>query len=106
MKIIVIGAGELGRLLAKILLQKNHEVVIIDSSFDELERLGDRLDILCIEGSCTSVATLKKAGIETADALVAVSGDEAANIISCQIASKLGIKRTICRLYRSDSISE
>lgn len=106
MKIMIIGAGELGRLLAKTLCASKHEVVVVDSSVEELERIGDRLDILRVEGSCASVATLKKAGIETADALLAVSGDEAANILACQIASRLGIKNTVCRLYSSDSISE
>lgn len=106
MKIIIVGAGELGRLLARSLTTQNHNVVMIDSQFEELDRLGERLDILCVEGSCTSIATLKRAGVEDADALVAVSGDEAANILSCQIASRLGVEQTICRLFRSDSISE
>lgn len=106
MKIIIIGAGELGRLLAKTLTAGKHNVVVVDSSAEELERLGDRLDVMRVEGSCASVSTLKKAGIESADALLAVSGDEAANILSCQIAAQFGIKQTICRLYRSDSISE
>lgn len=106
MKIIIIGAGELGRLLAKTLSPGKHNVVVVDSCAGELERLGDRLDVMRVEGSCASVSALKKAGIESADALLAVSGDEASNILSCQIAARFGIKQTICRLYRSDSISE
>lgn len=106
MKVIIVGAGELGRLLAKILSHGNHEVVVIDSSYEELERLGDQFDIMRFEGSCTSVSVLKEAGAEDAQALLAVSGDEASNIIACQIASKLGIRQTICRLFRADSISE
>lgn len=105
MKIIIIGVGELGRLLAQTLCNAGYEVVVVDNSGDELEHLGDRLDILRVEGSCTSVATLKKAGIENTDALLAVSGDEPANILSCQLAAKLGVKKTICRLFRSDSFS-
>lgn len=106
MKTIVVGAGELGRLLAKTLCEQNHDVVILDSDYDELERLGERLDIQRICGSCTRIETLKKAGIENTDSLIAVSGDEAANILACQIASRFGVKQTICRLFRSDSISE
>ncbi len=106
MKIIIIGAGELGKLLAKTLCYQNHDVVVIDSDYEELDRLGDRLDVQRIEGSCTSVETLKKADVEHADALLAVSGDEASNILSCQIASRLGVPQTICRLFRSGSISE
>lgn len=106
MKVIIVGAGELGRHLAYILSTENHDVVIVDSSVEGLERLTDKLDVMTLEGSCSSVATLKAAGAESADALLAVSGDEAANILSCQIASKLGVKYTICRLYSSDTFSE
>lgn len=106
MKVIIVGAGELGRLLAYTLCAENHDVVIVDSSLDGLERLTDKLDIMTVEGSCASVATLKSAGAESADVLLAVSGDEAANILSCQIASKLGVRHTLCRLYSSDAFSE
>lgn len=106
MKIIIVGAGELGRLLAATLCEGRHDVVIVDSSDEGLERLKDKLDVMTVEGSCASVATLKRAGVADADALLAVSGDEAANILSCQIASRLGVKRTICRLYSSDCFSE
>ncbi len=106
MKIIIIGAGELGRLLAKALCFQRHNVVVIDSDHKELDRLGDHLDVLRIEGSCTNVNTLKKAGVEQADAILSVSGDEAANILSCQLAARFGVQQTICRLFRSGSISE
>ena len=106
MKVIIVGAGELGRLLASTLLEGRHDVVLLDSSEEELERAGEKLEILTVEGSCASVAALKKAGIDTADALLAVSGNEPANILACHIASKLGVSRTICRLYDSSSFSE
>ncbi len=106
MKTIITGAGEVGRLLARTLAERGNEVVVIDSSEEELNRLGDHLDIMRVEGSCTSVATLKRAGAKNTDSLLAVSGDEASNILACQLGSKLGIKQTVCRLFRSDSISE
>lgn len=106
MKIIIIGAGELGRLLASTLCARRHDVVIVDSSDEELERLTDKLDVMTVAGSCCSVSVLKDAGVKGADALLAVSGDEAANILACQIARKFGVENTICRLYASDSFSE
>ena len=90
MNIIVIGAGELGRLLASALSEEDHDVVIVDSDADKLARISDKFDALTIAGSCSSVRILKQAGAETADALLAVSGDEASNILACQIANKLG----------------
>lgn len=106
MKIIVIGAGELGRLLASALSEEDHDVVIVDSDADEVARISDKFDAMAIEGSCSSVEILKQAGAENADALLAVSGDEASNILACQIANKLGVKHTVCRLYSNDCFSK
>ena len=106
MKIIIAGAGELGRLLASTLSNAAHEVVIIDSDSDMLEHINDKLDIRVVEGSCISIDTLKNAGIKSADALLAVSGDEAANILCCQLAGKMGIRKTVCRLNSADCFSE
>ena len=61
MKIIVIGAGELGRLLASALSEEDHDVVIVDSDADELARISDKLDAMTISGSCSSVRILKQA---------------------------------------------
>ena len=105
MKIIIIGAGELGQLLASTLCAENHDVVIVDTSVKSVEHLKDKLDLMVVEGSCSNVSVLKKAGVAGADALLAVSGDEAANIIACQIASKFGVKKTICRFYSLDCFS-
>ena len=52
------------------------------------------------------IAVMTRAGIETADMLVAVSGNQAVNILACQLASHLGVKRSICRLYSTDVFSE
>jgi len=106
MKIIVTGAGELGRLLASTHSEEDHDVVIVDSDADEVARISDKFDGMAIEGSCSSVEILKQAGVENADALLAVSGDEAANILACQIANKLGVKHTVCRLYSNDCFSK
>ena len=106
MKFIIIGAGELGRMIAATLCKRNHDVVLIDSSGENLNGITDKLDVMVVEGSCASISTLKRAGVENADALIAVSGDEASNVLACRIASLLGVKKTICRLYESDCFSE
>ena len=106
MKIIVMGAGELGRLLASTLSEEDHDVVIVENDADEVARVSDKFDAMTIEGSCSSVEILKRAGVENADALLAVSGDEAANILACQLAHKLGVKHTVCRLYGNECFSE
>ena len=106
MKVIIIGAGELGQLLAERLCQSEHDVVMIDTARAEFERVRDRLDVMTLVGEATDVAVMKRAGIESADLLLAVSGDQAANMLACQLARHFGVRRTICRLYSMDGFSE
>ncbi len=102
MKVIILGAGELGKNLASILVKDHHDVVVIDNNVALLQRLQNYLDVMVIQGNCSSVKVLKEAGIDSADLLVASSGDEAANILACKVASHYKVNRTFCRLYTSD----
>ena len=102
MNIIIAGAGELGQLLAEKLTANSHDVFLIDSSDETLSQINDSLEVKLLEGSCIDLNTLEQANIRHTDVLLAVSGDDAANILSCQIASRLGTTKTICRL-NSDS---
>ena len=106
MNIVIAGAGELGQLLAVKLTANAHDVVLIDSSFETLAHINEALDVKLIEGSCIDLNTLLSANIKNADVLLAVSGDSAANILSCQLASRLGVQKTICRLNSSSFFSE
>lgn len=106
MNIVIAGAGELGQLLAEKLTANNHDVVLIDSSVETLDHISDSLEVKLLEGSCISLDTLKRAGINDADVLLAVSGDDAANVLTCQIASRLGVEKTICRLSAVSFFSE
>lgn len=107
MRIIIVGAGELGSLLAARLCAGNeHDITVVDSSGDEFARLREKLDLMLIEGSATDISILKRAGIESADMVFAVSGDENANMIVCRIASMFGVKNTICRVYSLSPFSE
>ncbi len=102
MKIIIIGAGELGRLLASRLSTANHDVTIIDSSLKGVDELRDKLDVMMLGGNATDIQLMKQAGIERADMLLAVSGDQSSNVLACQIARHFGVQRIICRLYSMD----
>ena len=98
MNIVIAGAGELGQLLAEKLTANDHNVVLIDSSSDALENTSESLEVSLLEGSCIDPDILTRAGIRNADVLLAVSGDTAVNVLACQIASRLGTPRTICRI--------
>lgn len=107
MRIIIVGAGELGSLLAERLCVRNeHDVTIIDSSGEEFDHLREELDLMLLEGSATDISLLKRAGIQSADMFFAVSGDENANMLACRIAKFFGAKETICRVYSLSSFSE
>lgn len=98
MKIVIVGAGEVGFHLAKILSQEHHDIVVIDNDEERVERVNENLDVIAIEGSGVSPKLLFDAGAENADLLVAVSPSDEVNILACQIANKLGTKRTIARV--------
>ena len=106
MNIVIAGAGELGQLLAVKLSANQHDVVLIDSSLDALGHISETLEVRLIEGSCINLETLDKANVRNADVLIAVSGDDAANVLTCQIASRLGVQKTICRLNSAAFFSE
>lgn len=106
MNIVIAGAGELGQLLAEKLTKNAHDVVLIDTSIETLEHINESLDVKLVEGSCINLNTLLSANIKSADVFLAVSGDEAANVLSCQLASRLGTQKTVCRLNSSSFFSE
>ena len=106
MKVIIIGAGELGHLVAAKLCAYSHDVIIIDSSHTPLRQDWSALDTLLLTGEGTDVETLKRAGAQEADLLMALSGNEAANALACMQAKRLGTKRTICRVYSRRMFSE
>lgn len=106
MKIIIIGAGELGQLLAERLSTSEHDIALIDPSHSGFENVRDKLDVMAVVGDATSVSVLKRAGIENADLLLAVSGDQSSNLLVCQLARRFNVGMTICRVYSQDIFSE
>ena len=105
MNIIIAGAGELGRLLAVKLNRYAHDIVLIDTDAEILQHITEKLDVRVLEGSCLNVKILKEAGINKADAFLALSGNDAVNIVGCRLASKFGVKKTVCRLNSRECFS-
>ncbi len=106
MKIIILGAGEFGKNLASTLCSNNHDVVVVDRKANTLDDINENLDVMVIRGNGATIDALKKAGIEQAELLLAVSGNEESNILACQIADHFGAKIKICRLYSKEFFSE
>ncbi|MFQ6115646.1 MAG: Trk system potassium transporter TrkA [bacterium] len=98
MRIIIIGGGEVGCHLAKILSKENHQVVMIEPDKEKIKRVAESLDIMAIEGSGASVQALVEAGIKEAKLVVAVSAIDEVNIIACMLADKFGVPKKIARV--------
>ncbi len=89
MKIIIIGAGEVGFHIARHLTRENKEVVVIDVCQDALDRISDQMDVQVICSSGSSPAALEDAGIQEAEILLAVTDSDEVNLVACMIANSL-----------------
>lgn len=98
MKIVIIGAGEVGFFLAQRLSMEKHDLVIIDRDPIKCAHAQEALDISVVEGDASSQSVLKEANLESADMLIAASGVDEINLIACLIASKMGVKKKIARV--------
>lgn len=98
-KITIIGAGQVGTLLAEDLSQQN-DIVLIERNREKVKEVKDRLDIMCFEGDASEPAVIEQAGIRDADIVLAVSGDDKTNIMCTVSASMLGVPATVAKVRR------
>jgi len=89
MKIIIIGAGEVGFNIARRLSEENHDVVVIDKDQNKINHLQTVIDVQAIVGSGTSPSLLQEAGIKESDIIVAAADSDEANLIACFFAQHL-----------------
>lgn len=98
MKIIVVGCGKVGSVLAEQLNNEDHEVTVIDSNSEKLEIMLERLDVQSYMGNGSSYKVQMSAGVKQADLLIAVTSKDETNLLSCLIARKAGNCHTIARV--------
>lgn len=104
MKIIIIGAGQVGGTLAENLVGEQNEITLIDSNQDKLRALQDKMDLQVVTGHGSHPDVLQKAGAEDADMIIAVTSDDSTNMIACQVCYSLfHTTRKIARI-RSEQI--
>ncbi|HQW57932.1 MAG TPA: NAD-binding protein, partial [Gammaproteobacteria bacterium] len=89
MKIIILGAGQVGTTLAEHLATEHNDITIIDINGERLRSLQKRMDILTIAGNAAYPSTLKRGGAEDADMLIAVTNNDETNLVACQVAATL-----------------
>lgn len=102
MRIIIAGAGDVGKHLAKLLAYENQDIIVIDLNQERLRQLGSQLDVSTIRGSSTSFRVLKDANVAEADLLIAVTESEEVNLATSVIAKQLGAKRTVARISNEE----
>lgn len=107
MKIIILGAGQVGATLAENLANEANDITIIDTDGVRLRELQDRLDIRTLEGQGASPKILEQAGGEDADMLIAVTNSDTVNMVACQVAHSIFHTPTrIGRIRGHDFLSE
>ena len=98
MKIIIVGAGEVGRHLAKMLSNENQDIVLMDSDENRLKDLDTNYDLLTKVGSPTSIKDLEESGVKDADLFIAVTPEESINMTACMLVNNLGAHKTLARI--------
>lgn len=105
MKAIIIGAGEVGFHIAKLLTAQANDVVLIDESDAACARVSEQLDLQTLNGSGASPRLLSTAGIMEADLLIAVTNSDEINMLACYIARRYGVNTKIARVSDPDYFS-
>ena len=105
MNIIVVGAGKIGSALAGYLSSEGHDVTAIERNPERVSRVSTTLDIMTVCASA-DIDSLKLAGAETADLLIAATNSDESNILCCLVARKLGTKSTVARVREGNHFRE
>ncbi len=98
MKIIIAGAGAVGTHLATLLSRERQDIVLMDDNQERLNKLDNDFNLMTVQASPSSIASLKDAGVSNADLFIAVTPDESRNMTACMIAHNLGAKKTVARI--------
>src|SRR4051794_27956497 len=96
MKIVVLGAGHVGRAIVGALYEE-HEITVIDTNPDRLQLLADRFDVRTVEGNGTTKRIIREAGIRDCSLFIASSSREEANLVSAMMVKRLSGARVVVR---------
>lgn len=102
MRILIVGAGDVGFQLGRRLSRDQHDITIIDADPAKVRRAAEQLDGLAIEGSGDSYRVLRQAGVADADVVAAVTDNDDANLMACRLAKASGVGVTIARVRNAE----
>ena len=101
MNIVIIGMGEVGKHIATVLLEEQHDIVIIDNNPNSLAAAEENFDALVLQGHGASESTLAQAQVAKADLVCAVTNNDEINMLAALSAKQMGAKRAIARVSNS-----
>lgn len=100
MRIVIVGAGEVGFSVARSLSQDGHDIIVVEENPDRAAKVESELDVMVVRGNGARPGVLEKAGLtgsSPAEMLIACTNRDEVNILACWIAKKLGVKRVLAR---------
>jgi trk system potassium uptake protein TrkA len=100
-RVVIIGAGQVGSSIAADLADA-HDVVVIECDPDRAEELNYSLDVMAIQGDGTAVSTLEEAGLEAADMVIASTDNDETNIVACSTVKAISDAFTIARVKNTE----
>ncbi len=106
MKVIIVGVGRTGLTLLSSLSNEEYDIIIIDKDKKMVDSITDKYNVNGFVGSGASLETLKKAGAESADAIIALTPTDEINLLSCMQAKKLGTRYSCARIVSPDLVRE
>jgi trk system potassium uptake protein len=110
MKAIIIGAGDVGFHLASRLSGQGDEICVLDLEQEKVDRVEDHLDVMALQGTGVDYAMLERAGVDSADVLIAVTDNDEVNLQACRLAGLYGVRLKVARAgggyyYRKSEIA-
>jgi len=106
LRVLVVGAGEVGFHLAKRLSEEHQDVVLIESDTEAAEHASQLLDIQTVVGNGASLSVLERASVKRASMLLAVTSRDEVNLIACLAAKRMGVPYTVARISNPDYYQE
>jgi trk system potassium uptake protein TrkA len=106
-KIIILGAGQVGGSVAESLVSEQNDITVVDIDPQRLRALQDRLDLRTVTGSAAHPSVLAEAGADDADLLIAVTQSDETNLAACKIAARMfNVPRRVARVRATDFLND
>ena len=104
MNILIVGLGEVGSYLAKVLSTEGHSITVVDPDRDRIRRVADLLDVRAVHGDGSRPDVLDRAEAHSADLLLAVANDDKVNMLTTLFGKRMGAKKTVLRLHDTSAV--